>query len=72
MTADTIQSKVFIVILAAEVQHNCGLFRAGMSGARTAQFATVGARRKAHVRGLPKEWEQVGNASRVVRVRGHE
>jgi hypothetical protein len=59
-TADTSQSKVFICTLAAEVEHNCSLIRAGISGTRTAQFATVVARRKDDGRGVPKEREQVG------------
>jgi len=53
-TADTHQSEVLIFTLAAEVERNCSLIRAGMSGARRARFATRVARRKALVRGLSK------------------
>jgi hypothetical protein len=43
-----------------------------MSGTRTLQFATVVARRKAFVRGISKEREQVEKGSRIVSVKGHK
>jgi hypothetical protein len=71
-TADTRQSIAFICTVAAEVQRNGSLFRTVIPGTRAAHFATVVASRKAHVRRLPKEREQVGIASRIVSVNGHE
>src|SRR5712692_6080556 len=72
ITADTLQSKVLICTLAAEVHRNCSAIRAGMSAVRRAQFATVVARRKGLVR-LPHQVpRQVGKASRISSKKGHE
>src|ERR1700746_20664 len=72
ITADTHQSKVFICTLAAEVQRNCNAIRAGMSAVRRTQFATVVARRKALVRVLHHARGQMGRASRISSMKGHE
>src|SRR5580658_10129452 len=72
ITADTHQSKVLICTLAAEVHRNCSAIRAGMSAIRRAQFATVFARRKALVRLLHEAQRQVGKASRISSMKGHE
>ena len=61
ITADTLQSKVFICTLAAEVRRNCSAIRAGMSAVRRAQFATVVARRRllfAGSTGHEDRWEK--------------
>jgi hypothetical protein len=50
ITADTLQSKVVICTLAAEVHRNCSAIRGASSAVRRAQFATVVARRKPLVR----------------------
>jgi hypothetical protein len=71
-TADTRQSKVLICFLAKEVRCNCSLIRAGMSGTRTEQFATVVVRRKALVCQLSGAREQVRKGSRIVSIKGHE
>src|SRR5208283_1480313 len=64
ITADTLQSKVRICTLAAEVHRNCSAIRGASSAVRRAQFATVVARRKALVRRLYRTRGQVGKASR--------
>src|SRR5208337_4191378 len=60
ITADTLQSKVLICTLAAEVHRNCSAIRAGMSAVRRAQSATSVARRKAVVRLLHQAGGQGG------------
>src|SRR5580704_406962 len=72
ITADTLQSKVVICTLAAEVHRNRSSIRAGMSAVRRVQTATVVACRKALVRLLPEVQRQVGKASRISSVEGHE
>src|SRR5580658_1771479 len=72
ITADTRQSKVLICTLAAEVHRNCSAIRAGRSAVRRTQFATIAARRKALVRRLPRTRGQVGKASRISSMKGHE
>src|SRR5260370_40544702 len=72
ITADTLQSKVLIRTLAAEVHRNCSVIRAGMSAARRAQFAPVVARRKALGRRLHRTRRQVGKASRISSMKGHK
>ena len=72
ITADMLQSKVVICILAAEVHRNCSPIRAGMSTVRRAQFATAVARRKALVRLLREAQRQVGKARRISSMKGHE
>src|SRR5579872_4662810 len=72
ITADTCQSKVFICTLAGEVHRNCSAIRAARSAARRMQFATVVACRKVLVRLLHRTGRQVGKASRVSSVKGHE
>src|SRR5208337_3699995 len=72
ITADTCQSKVLIRTLAAEVHRNRSSIRAGISAVGRAQFATVVARRKALVRLLNHAREQVGKASRISSMKGHE
>src|SRR5260370_34221399 len=72
ITADTCQSEVFICTLAAEVHRNCSTIRAGMSAVRRTQFASVVARRKALVRRLHRTRRQVGKASRIRSMKGHE
>src|SRR5580692_10975666 len=72
ITADTLQSKVVICTLAAEVHRKCSQIRAGISAARGAQFVTVVARRKALVRRLHRTRGQVGKASRISSMKGHE
>src|SRR5208282_2533868 len=72
ITADTLQIKVLIRTLAAEVHRNCSPIRAGMSTVRRAQFATAVARRKALVRLLREAQRQVGKASRISSMKGHE
>src|SRR5271163_4562667 len=72
ITADTSQSKVVICTLAAEVHRNRSSIRAGMSAVRRAQFGTVVARRKALVR-LPHQARgQVGKASQISSMKGHQ
>src|SRR5580692_618282 len=72
ITADTLQSKVVICTLAAEVHRNRGAIRAGMSTARRVQFATVIARRKTLGRLLHDAQRQVAKASRILRMKAHE
>src|SRR5208282_803 len=72
ITADTLQSKVLICTLAAEVHRNCSAIRVGMSAVRRAQFATSVARRKAVVRLLHQARGQVGKASRISSKKRHE
>src|ERR1039458_725297 len=71
-TADTLQSKVLICVLATEDRHNRSSIRAGMSIVRRTQFATVVARRKALTRLLQRTRGQVGKASRISSMKGHE
>src|ERR1700674_5870455 len=72
ITADTRQSKVLICILAGEVRRNRSPIRAGMPVVRRAEFATVVAGRKALVRLLLQARGQVGKASRISSMKGHE
>ena len=50
ITADTLQSKVVICTLAAEVHRNCSAIRGASSAVRRVQFAPVVARRKERLR----------------------
>ena len=72
ITADTLQSKVVICTLAAEVHRKCSAIRAARSAVRRAQFVAVVARRKALVRLLHRTRGQVGKASRISSMKGHE
>src|ERR1700688_2377740 len=72
ITADTSQSKVVICTLAAEVHTNCSAIRAAKSAVGRAQFVAVVARRKALVRLLHRTRGQVGKASRISSMKGHE
>src|SRR5258708_7126065 len=72
ITADTRQSKVVICTLAAEVHRNCSAIRAGRSAAGRAQFASTVGRRKGLVRRLHRTRGQVGKASRISSMKGHE
>src|SRR6202049_426122 len=72
ITADTCQSKVLICTLAAEVHRNWNAIRAGMSAAGRAQFASDVTCRKALVRLLREAQRQVGKASRISSMKGHE
>src|ERR1700679_1782272 len=72
IAADTPQSKVFICTLAAEVHSKCRVIRAARTAVRREQFATVVARRKALVRRLQRTRGQVGKASRISSMKGHE
>src|SRR5579862_7519905 len=72
ITADTLQSKVVICTVAAEVHRNCSAIRAARSDVRRAQFATVVARRKALVRRLHRTRGLVGKVSRISTIKGHE
>jgi hypothetical protein len=72
ITADTRQGEVLIRTLAAEVHCNCGAIRAGMSTVRRAQFANAVACRKAFGRLLHDAQSQVGKASRISSMKGHE
>jgi hypothetical protein len=73
ITADTLQGKVLIYYtLAAEVGRHGSLIREGMSAAKGTRIATAVARLKA-VGSLPHHArEQVGKASRVSSMNGHE
>src|SRR5208283_2522977 len=70
--ADTLQSKVVICTMAAEVHRNRSSIRAGMSAVRRAQIATVVACRKPLVRLLHQTRGQVGKASRISSKKRHE
>jgi hypothetical protein len=72
MTADTIQSKVFICDLAKEVRHNGSDTNVTKDSPRRWNLATAVACLEA-VTGLPHEAPgQVGNASRIDSIKGHE
>jgi hypothetical protein len=72
ITADTRQNKVFIYTLAAEVHRNCNAIRTGMFAVRRPQCATVVAGRKVLVRLPYQARQQVGKASRISSMKGHE
>src|ERR1700731_5103820 len=72
ITADTLQSKVLICTLAAEVHYDCSPIRAGMSTVRMAQFATAVARRKARDSPLDKTRGQGVTASQINTKKRHE
>src|SRR5208337_2389758 len=72
ITADTRQSKVLICTLAVEVHRNRSAIRAGVCAVKRAQFASEVARRKALVRLLHRVRGQVGKASRINSMKGHE
>jgi hypothetical protein len=72
ITADTLQSKVFIRILAKEVRRNWSATRAGMSAASKGQFATAVARRTALGRLFHQVRGQVGKVSRISSKKRHE
>src|ERR1700685_951432 len=72
ITADTLQSKVFICPLAAEVHRDCSVIRAGMSVVRRAQSATPVVRPEAPVRTLHPALRQVGRVSRLSSKERHE
>ena len=63
ITADTLQSKVLICILAKEVRRNCSATRAGMSAVSKGQFATAVAHRKTLVRLLHRVPGPVGKSA---------
>src|ERR1017187_3820896 len=71
ITADTLQSKVFIGTLAAEGHRDYRSIRAGMSVARRVQFATSVEARKPLVRPLQHAQGHVGRASRIGSRNGH-
>ena len=71
MTEDTLQSKVFIVTLAAGGGHDYDSHRAGMSVARRVQFATAVATRNALVRQAHYAQRHLGQASRIGSRNGH-
>src|ERR1700723_2913932 len=72
ITADTLQSKVFICPLAAEVRRDCSAIRAGMSVVTRAQSSTPVVRPEAPVRTLQPALRQVGKVSRISSKKRHE
>jgi hypothetical protein len=72
MTADTIQSKVFICALAKEVRQHASDINLAKGSPRRWNLATAVACVEAVI-GLPhKARGQVGEASRIDSIRGHE
>jgi len=72
ITADTLESKVLICILAEEVRRNCSAIRAVMSAVGKVQFAAAVARRKTLVRLFHQVQGQVGKVSRINSKKRHE
>jgi hypothetical protein len=72
MTADTMQSKVFICVLAKEVRHSGSGINLATDSPRRWNLVTAVACLETVI-GLPqKAREQVGEASRIDSIKGHE
>ena len=71
MTADTIQSKVFISDLAKEVRHNGSGLSLAKNSPRRWNLATAVACLEAVI-GLPQKARKVGEGSRIDSIGGHE